>query len=365
MKNVLLLIKGLGRGGAEQILVSSARYGDRSSYRYEVAYLLPWKDAFVPALRDAGIETTCLDGARGTGWIARLRKLIAAHEIGIIHVHSPLVAIGARLRVPRGLPIVYTEHNTWSRYHRATYWGNLLTYPRNDHVFAVSNHVRDSVVYPRTLSFRRMPPIESLYHGPDPSDLAAVPMDGARRELGIADEAPVIGTVANLKPHKGHEHLLRAATVVRREIPNARFVFVGQGPMEPKLRDQVRALGLEEMVIFAGFREDAIRLAGTFDVFALPSVHEGLAIALIEAMALGKPAVVTSVGGLPEVVEDGRQGFVVPPADPGALAHAIITVLQDRAIRVSFGEEARRRAEAFSIKSAVQRIEAVYEELSR
>jgi glycosyltransferase involved in cell wall biosynthesis len=366
LKNVLLLIKGLGRGGAEQILVSSARYGDPGRFRYEVAYLLSWKDAFVPSLRRIGVETGCIDGARGVEWIRRLRRLVREHDIDLVHVHSPYVAIGARVGLPGSMPIVYTEHNLWERYHPATYWGNLLTYSRNDHVFAVSNHVRDSVVYPKPVSFLSMPAIETLYHGPDPEDLAAASKarDGVREELGIPKDAPVVGSVANLKPHKGHEHLLRAAVVVRRSLPEARFVLVGQGPLERKLRARARALGVEEAVIFTGYREDALQVMQMFDVFVLASVQEGLAIALIEAMALGKPSVVTRVGGLPEVVHDGEEGFVVPPSDPLALARAIITVLQDRGLSDSFSAAARRRADTFKIQNAVRRIEDVYTELT-
>ena len=116
--------------------------------------------------------------------------------------------------------------------------------------------------------------------------------------------------------------------------------------------------------MFVGYREDALRIAKAFDVFVLPSIHEGLAIALIEAMALGKPTVVTRVGGLPEVVKDGQEGFVVPPGRPEALSTAIITLLQDPTLRESFGSAAQRRAEAFSIEAAVDRIETVYEELT-
>jgi glycosyltransferase involved in cell wall biosynthesis len=173
-----------------------------------------------------------------------------------------------------------------------------------------------------------------------------------------------VGSVANLKPHKGHEHLLRAAVVVRRSLPEARFVLVGQGPLERKLRARARALGVEEAVIFTGYREDALQVMQMFDVFVLASVQEGLAIALIEAMALGKPSVVTRVGGLPEVVHDGEEGFVVPPSDPLALARAIITVLQDRGLSDSFSAAARRRADTFKIQNAVRRIEDVYTELT-
>jgi glycosyltransferase involved in cell wall biosynthesis len=172
-----------------------------------------------------------------------------------------------------------------------------------------------------------------------------------------------VGTVANLKAHKGYEHLLDAAVLVRREVPDTRFVLVGQGLLEDELRSRAHRMGLDGNVIFTGYREDAVSLAAAFDVFAMASLHEGLSIALIEAMALGKPSVVTNVGGLPEVVEDGVQGFVVPPADPLALAQAILTLLRDPELRRRMGEEAQCRAAAFDIRKAVQRMETVYEEL--
>lgn len=366
MKNVLLLIKGLGRGGAEQILVSSARYRDTTRFRYEVAYLLPNKTALVGDLEAADVLATCLDGSRGAGWIRRLRTLVLRHDIDLIHVHSPYPAVGARLGLGRARPIVYTEHNVWERYHPATRWGNLLTFGLNAHVFAVSQHVRSSISYPPALSFLPMPNVETLYHGPDPAMLAAAEAtDGnVRDELGIAAGAPVVGTVANLKPHKGHSQLLRAAVRVRRLIPEVRFVLVGQGPLEPELRRQARAFGLQDAVIFAGYRADALSVAREFDIFVLPSVHEGLAIALIESMALGKPVVVTRVGGLPEVVEDGKNGFVVPPAMPHLLANAMVKLLLDHELRSSFGAAARDRAKSFRVVDAVRRIETVYEELT-
>jgi glycosyltransferase involved in cell wall biosynthesis len=366
MKRILHLIKGLARGGAEQLLLSEAPYLDRKRFSYEVAYLLPDHNALVGELERAGMPVHCLDGARGVGWLARLRRLIRERGIDLIHDHSPYVAIGTRLGLlGRSRPVlVYTEHNVWEAYHRATYWGNLLTYARSDHIFAVSQHVLSSARYPRPLRFLPMPKVETLYHG---VDLTAISRwessDGVREELGIPADAPLVGTVANFRPSKGHSILLEAAVLVRRAIPDVRFVLVGLGPLEPEIRRGVRRLGLDGTVVFAGARDDAPRVAGAFDVFALPSVHEGLAIALIEAMALGRPAVVTRAGGLTEVLEHGKQGLVVNPRDPHGLADAIIRLLQDGDLRQELGEAGRRRAADFDIRKAVRRHEEVYTEL--
>lgn len=363
MPRVLLLIKGLGRGGAERLVVGCARLGRR--FQYEVAYLLPWKDALVPDLTKAGIPVHCL-GADARRWVRRLRSLVKERRVDLVHVHSPVLAAAARATLPPSVPILYTEHNVWPRYRRATRWGNALTFSRNAHVFAVSGEVANSIRYPAPLRWLPLPPVEVLVHGIDPAEVArrARP-DGARRELGIPDDAPVVTTIANFKPHKGHVHLVRAAQMVRRAVPEARFVLVGAGPLEAQVRRHVAAFGLEEAVVFAGPREDAPRIAAASDVFLLASEHEGLPVALLEAMAVGRPVVATRVGGVPEVVRHGREGLLVPFPDSAALAEAVTCLLLDRELRRSMGEAARRRAAQFDLRVAVGRIEDRYEDLLR
>jgi glycosyltransferase involved in cell wall biosynthesis len=364
MKRVLLLIKGLGRGGAEQLLVNAAPHLERNRFDYEVAYVLPWKDSLRPQLQEANLPVHCLEGGSGAGWLRTLRRLTRERGVDLIHAHLPYAAIGARVAVGGRLPIVYTEHNVWPRYHRATYWGNALTFPRNRHVFAVSDEVRRSIRYPRSLRGLRMPPVETLHHG---LDLSAVDRwagaDGVRRELGIPQDAPLVGAIGNLKPLKGQEHLLRAAALVRRTRPDARFVLVGLGPRESELRREAAGLGLDGSVTFTGFREDAPRIAAALDVYVQPSEAEGLPIALLEAMALRRPVVATSVGGTPEVIRGPEEGVLVPPRDPEALAGSILALLGDPQRRRDMGEAAEHRARGFDIRRAVRRIEEVYEEL--
>ncbi|MGH9197935.1 MAG: glycosyltransferase, partial [Acidimicrobiia bacterium] len=312
-----------------------------------------------------GIACTCLEGPGKGGWALRLRALVRSRGIDLLHIHSPLPAAGGRLVLPGRSPrIVYTEHNIWSRYHPATRWANLLTFRSNDHVFAVSKEVARSIQYPSALRFLRLPPVEVLYHGLDPRAVAGWggPAD-IRAEMGIPPDALVVGTVANLKTHKGHEYLLQAASEVRREMPKAHFVFVGQGPLEHELKLRAKRLGLDDTVTFFGYREDAPAVAGSFDVFALPSLHEGLPIALIEAMALGRPVIATRVGGIPEVITDQEHGLLVPPRDSRALAAGIVRLLKDRSESDALGRRAKERAAAFDIRTAVARTEALYEEL--
>jgi glycosyltransferase involved in cell wall biosynthesis len=365
VKRILLLIKGLARGGAEQLLLNGAPYHDGSRFGYTIAYVLPSKATLVGALEAAGLRVVSLEGEHGAGWVWRLRKLVRQERIDLVHSHSAYAALGARLGLgPRRPKLVYTEHAVWELHRKPTYWANLLTFHRANHVFAVSDHVNASIRYPRALRFLPMPPVETLYHG---IDLAAVDQwggpNGVRQELGIPPEAPLIGSVANFEPMKGQEHLLRALVHVRHAIPEARTVLVGHGRFERQMRQRASRLGLSDTIIFTGYRADAPRVAGAFDVFVLPSVHEGLSIALIEAMAQGRPSVVTNVGGLPEVVRDGIDGLVVPGRNPLALASALVSLLRNPTLRQRMGEAARLRARNFDIESAVRRMEEVYAEL--
>jgi glycosyltransferase involved in cell wall biosynthesis len=362
---VLLLIKGLGRGGAEQLLVNAVEHGDRSKVEHHVAYLLPWKTAMVNDLLAQGVEPICLDGAKGLRWGGRLKRLVRDRRIDLVHVHSPYVGAVARSVFGRRRPVlVTTEHNVWERYHRATYWANAVTFPRNDHVFAVSDEVRRSIRYAWPLRFLPSPTIETLHHGIDVDRVVATPpATGIRELLGIPSDAPVVGTVANFKPHKGYRYLLEVAATVVRARPDVRFVLVGDGPLAEELRLETRRLGLGEAVVFAGFREDALRVVRTFDVFVMSSVQEGLPLALLEAMALGCPPVATRVGGVSSVIEDAVSGFIVEPRDTQTQAERILKLLEDDELRRSLSTAARARGATFHVRRAIHRIEQVYAEL--
>ena len=367
MIRVLAVIKGLGRGGAEQLLVSALPYADSERFEYEFAYLLPWKNALVEELERTGKKVHCLDGARGLGWLVRLRRLLKERPFDVIHVHSPVAAIGVRLALgfSRSVRILYTEHNLWDYYHPATRVGNMLTFFLNDHVLAVSDHVRASMRYPRMLRFLPMPGVETLYHGLDFRQLTGWGTGrGVREEFQIPEGAPVVGTVANFRPQKGYEDLLDAAREVRESVPEVRFLLVGSGPLEEPMKKRAQALGLVDAVIFAGFREDAPKIAAAFDVFALSSRYEGLSIALVEAMALGKPSVVTGVGGVPEVIQDGQQGLVVGSGDSRGLAEGLVRLLQDEETHNRMGRAASRRASRFDIRKTVARTEQIYSGLT-
>jgi glycosyltransferase involved in cell wall biosynthesis len=358
---VLVLAKGLGRGGTERLIVGAARHLDRSQFELVVAYLLPWKDAFVADIEATGTEVVCLDAPRPTSvaWLPRLRRLVRERAIDVVHTHMPLPAVAARLALPGRRPaFVHTEHNMWDRYRRPTRWANAATYRRNARVIAVSDGVAGSI--------RSSVPVEVVVHGTDPS-LAVTgeaARAAARADLGVAPDARVVGSVGNFTAKKDQATLLRAVA----EVPaadlggggDAVLVLVGLGPLEGELRALARDLGIAERVVFAGSRDDVFALLPALDVFALSSRFEGLPIALLEAMASGVAPVATRVGGIPEVINDGRDGVLVDPGDPTGLAAALTRVLGDDDERARIGACARARAGDFDLVHAVRRAEEIY-----
>jgi glycosyltransferase involved in cell wall biosynthesis len=170
--------------------------------------------------------------------------------------------------------------------------------------------------------------------------------------------------VANLRVQKAYPDLLEAAREVIERRPDVRFVAVGQGPLEAEIRAMHARLGLGDRLLLLGHRPDAVRVMGACDVFVLASHWEGLGVAVMEALALGLPVVATAVGGVPEVVEHGREGLLVPPGHPGELAAALLAVVSDDRLRREMSAAAARRGAALSIDAAVRRTEAVYYELA-
>lgn len=181
--------------------------------------------------------------------------------------------------------------------------------------------------------------------------------------LGIPAGAPVLGTVAALAPHKDHATLLAAAPAILAAAPLAHFVWLGEGECRPALERGRAALGLEGRVHIPGFQPDARALLRQFTLFVLSSHLEGLCTSLLDAQALGVPVVATRAGGIPDVVEDGRNGRLVPPSDPPALAMAVIAALADRGGRESWVAAARRSVTAFSAERMVERTLEVYREV--
>ena len=364
---VLWLIKGLGPGGAEHLLVSHARVGDLVRFRYTVAFVISWKNHLVPRLTELGVAATCIGKGRRGGvlWPLRVGRLVRSGDFDVVHAHSPLLAVAARisartLRSSRRPAVVSTEHNVWQRYARPTRWLNAVTCGLDDHRWAVSGRVANST------GGRAADRTSVLVHGVVQDDL--VPSwDGRNRvraDLGLAEGTTVVLTVANLREQKDYPNLMAAARVVLDAVDDVVFLAVGQGPDEEKVHALHADLGLGDGFQLLGYREDVPDLLSAADIFVLASKYEGYPIAVMEALSMGLPVVSTDVGGVPDTLEEGVQGLLVPPGDPGQLAAAIQRLIGDPALRTRMSEAARVTGLKFDIRTAVTEQEAAYAELA-
>jgi len=359
--HVLWVIKGLGPGGAERLLVGLAAAHDPAVATFECAYVVPEKSHLVADLEAAGVPCECVSHrSRDWWWPLRLARLVRSGDFDVIHVHSPLPGGVARLAVRsvprRHRPAVFTtEHNAWNTFRLPTRWLNKLTGRGDRFTFAVSNEVASSFRGPVVDRH------EVLVHGIDLQHTSAQ-LEGRaamRRSLGVTDQEVLVATVANFRDQKDYPNLLRACALLRERGVPFRLVAVGQGPLETAMRGLHTQLGLGDQVQLLGYRADPEAVLAAADVFVLASKWEGLPVALMEAAALGLPMVLTEVGGMPQAMgTDGAQW--VPPGNSAALADALQRVITDPARRAALARAAVSAAPAFDVARAARAIERRY-----
>lgn len=363
---VLHLIKGLGRGGAETLLLQAQRQPPAERSLYSYGYFLPWKDALVEELRQAGAEVICFPARGAAGMLLRIPRLIRfarSWRAQLLHCHLPLAGVVGRIAGSlAGIPVVYTEHNLQERYHPFTRRANRLTWRLQRAVIAVSGEVAESI----RRNLGDSVPVQVVLNGipveryrPDPAAAAEV-----RRRWQVPADAPLVGTVAVLRAQKALDDWLAAAATVRGAAPRAHFLIVGDGPLRSELEGRAAALGLADAVRFAGLQQDVRPFLSAFDVFLSTSVFEGLPLALLEAMAMERAVVATAVGGVAEAAVAGVSARLTPPHHPEESARATSELLSDEAERRRLGREARRRVEErFGMARMLREIEAVYQEV--
>ncbi len=184
-------------------------------------------------------------------------------------------------------------------------------------------------------------------------------------EFSLSCDAPVVGIVAALAPHKHHKNFLYAAKEVKNTVKDVKFIIVGEGELEGEMKELCADLGLDDEVIFTGFRNDILEIMSVFDIFVLSSYLEGMGSILLEALGLGIPVVATATGGIPEVIKDNINGILVEPRNSTALANGIITLLRDTEKAKILGVQGKNIVGEFSKEKMVEKTEQVYKEVMR
>lgn len=277
--------------------------------------------------------------------IRELAQKLGRDHIGLIHTHdyktNLLGGIAARLA---GVKPIATLHLHDLSTHRLRLYrildlAVLRSFPR---VIAVAEALRQELIA------AGLPPakVVTVHNGIGGQEFVSGAFsraEGLRQRLGIGDSQSVVSAVGRLCPQKGQGDFLESAAWVRKALPNARFLILGDGPAKEELRELCRSLSIQDAVSFLGHQRDVAAFMALSNCIVLPSVREGLPYVLLEALALARPVVATQVGGVPEVVQDGETGLLVPPRRPDRLAEAILYLLRNPAEAVRLGQRGRER----------------------
>lgn len=376
---VLHIINSLDIGGNERFLIQLLEHLPRETFAQEVCVPDRGKDAtrdLEAACRklDTPIRVLRVGGNWDVSVLPRLIRVILKGRFDVVHTHLIYSQVYGRLAaaLARTRCIVSSEQNVYDFKARPPFsWVERRLSRWTDRIVACSNKVREHliekvgvnplrvVVVPNGVDTDVFFPIKKrsrLYRS----------VENARKELGIGEGDTVVGTVGHMTRQKGYDVLIAAIPRILRKHPRAKFVFVGRGLLREKLEKQARALGVAQQIRFAGIRPDVPVVLNCFDVFVLPSLWEGFGTAIIEAMACGVPVVASRVGGIPEIVEDGMNGLLVPPGRPGPLTEAVIRMLDQTSMRREMARRGRISVtERFSVRKMAQSVGKVYLQLAR
>jgi glycosyltransferase involved in cell wall biosynthesis len=295
----------------------------------------------------------------------RLSRVVKRLGPDVIHAHDPHGVAMAALALSLGASSVksgggrspalvasrrvdfHLKGNSFSRW----------KYRQVDCFIAASEAIRQMLLADGVTADRTV----TVHEGIDVEHVLAAPPVNVHEAFWLPHHAPVVGNVAALVPHKGQRHLVEAAHLVVQELPDARFIILGEGELREPLERQVRDYKLEKHVLLPGFRTDVLGCIKGFDLFAMSSVTEGLGTSLLDAMACSRAIVATHAGGIPEIVDEGATGLLTPPRDHAAMAKAIVRLLKDDAERKRMGAAGFERVQArFTVERMVAETASVY-----
>jgi|WetSurMetagenome_2_1015567.scaffolds.fasta_scaffold07684_2 glycosyltransferase involved in cell wall biosynthesis len=290
---------------------------------------------------------------------ARLYRVIRSERPDIIHVHSRRGAdiwggLAARLTVT---PSIITRRVD----NPEAAWLARLKYSMYKKIITISDGIRN-VLLSEGLQDSRVQLIHSAVDSGKYTNVCD--REWFNREFGLTGDNIIIGTLAQFIPRKGHRYIIDAAPEILKKFPECRFLFFGQGPLKNELQELGRKSGLEKFIIFPGFRTDMERVIPCFDILLHPATMEGLGIALLQAASAQVPLIGARAGGIPEIVHDGINGFLIEPGDTSAIVKSVLALLEDPDRRRRFGQAGRGIVESsFSIDAMVNSYIGIYSDI--
>jgi glycosyltransferase involved in cell wall biosynthesis len=363
-KRVLHLIETSEPGGAETVLAYIAKNLDAERFDSTVCVLEEgW---LTQHLRELKVPFTVLANRRpyDPAFLLSLMRLAHKERIDILHSHEFMMSVygSVAARLLRK-PIVCTIHGkVYYPESRRRIRLLKLALALCSRMVAVSEDLK---LFMRELMRTRSSKLVTLYNGIDERKFAPpVEKSESRDMLSIPRAALVAGTVGSLFEVKGLPYMFQAARILRDRFPGFILIIAGTGNQEESLRQLSTSLGLNDTVRFLGFRDDIPHVLNALDVYLCSSLSEGLSLSILEAMAMSKAVVATSVGGNPELVCDGHNGFLVSPRNPEALADRVGSLLSDSKLQSAMGSAGRRLVEdKFSLDTMIHGYQSMYLEL--
>ena len=362
---VLQIVTWLGVGGAERLVQAAATGLPRATFDTAVCCFTE-RGAFADAVERAGVPVWCLGtfpSLRHPAALARLFRVIRGYAPHIVHTHLQAPNLYGRLAaLAAGVPVVVaSEHNVYTAKARRHVIVERWLARHTSALVAVSEQVRRFLASQLGLDPRTIDVVENgiAVEAPDAGRVAAL-----RERIGLPATRRAVVTVASLTPKKGQAHLLHAVPLLRARGVDCAIVLAGDGPERARLEALAASLDVADRVLFLGVQPHVADILALGDVFVLPSLVEGLPLAMLEAMAAGKAVVATAVGGVPDVIVDGVNGRLVEPRSAPAIADAVQALTADAALRERLGSNARATvAERFTERRHLDALAALYRRL--
>lgn len=364
MMKIMHVLSDMKIGGAGSWLMNLLGAIDKE--RFEIKVVLPQGSILADKIRNLGFEVISVDGIKDKSYDAKavniLYNIFRAERPDIVHTHASL---SARLAAKRaGARIINTKHCIDSRITGIRRFAGAFINDRYcDNIIAVSEAVKRNVAENGVPEDK----VSVIYGGINPLKI----LDNKEKSLirqkwGITEEEIIVGIVARLAEVKGHKYFVDAMEIISRDNDNVRFFIAGIGPKEEELRELIKQKGLTDRVVFTGFVDKVYEVFNIIDINVISSLSEALCLSLIEGMSVGKPSVATDTGGIPEVIKDGYNGFLVPPGDACRLADAILKLIHDPELRNTMGDRGREIMEkSFTADIMAEKIEGLYESFAR
>jgi sugar transferase (PEP-CTERM/EpsH1 system associated) len=363
--NIMHLVLDLDFGGLQFVVLNLIKKFNTTEFRPSVTCILNGGN-LIEEVKNIGCKVEIVNKPDKLDFSASLKiaRILKAQDIALIHTHNTAAYLYGSLaaKLAGVALIIHTEHGRDFPDKRRLMVAEKVLSSFTHKIVAVSEELKEALV-----KFERINPkkITVITNGVDLELFKSMPKSIIKQkkyEIGIDKNDFVIGNIGRLTSVKDHRNLIQAFQLIHKDMPDAKLLIVGDGPLKEDLSNFSQSLGLQRNILFLGERKDIPELLNIFDIFVLPSKNEGVSLTLLEAMATKKPVVATSVGGNKEIIEHGKDGYLVPPCSPKKLREAVLDMVKSNGKAEQLGIAAYEEVkEKYSLEKMAKAYQEIYE----